>query len=110
MQSVLCKWTPRDKYFKYRNFPTPFRLSLTLECFGRNLTKIGQIHTLYEIAQSGCIPPNSRHARRLFHPRKPQANGTRGPPGVNNDGSRFPAKSNQLETLFFFNLDHSVER
>ena len=55
-------------------------------------------------------PPNSRHARRLFHPRKPQANGTRGPPGVNNDGSRFPAKSNQLETLFFFNLDHSVER
>ena len=60
MQSVLCKWTPRDKYFKYRNFPTPFRLSLTLECFGRNLTKIGQIHTLYEIAQSGCIPPLTR--------------------------------------------------
>ena len=34
MRGVSRKWTPRDKYFKYQNFPTHFRLSLFLECFG----------------------------------------------------------------------------
>ena len=33
MRGLLRKWTPRDKYFKYHDFPThPF--SLFLECFG----------------------------------------------------------------------------
>ena len=31
---MLRKWTPRDKYSKYQNFPALFRLSLILECFG----------------------------------------------------------------------------
>ena len=44
------------KYFKYQNFPTYVRLSLFLECFWRNLTKIGQIHIPYKFAQRGCIP------------------------------------------------------
>ena len=34
MRGALRKGTPRDKYFKYQNFPTHFRLSLFLECFG----------------------------------------------------------------------------
>ena len=33
-RGVLRKWTPRDKYFKHQNFPTHFRLSLFLKCFG----------------------------------------------------------------------------
>ena len=33
MRDVLHKWTPREKYFKYQNFPTLFRFSLTLEGF-----------------------------------------------------------------------------
>ena len=57
MRVVLRKWAPRDKYFKYQNFPTHFCLSLSLECFGENLTKIGLIYIPYKIAQSGCIPP-----------------------------------------------------
>ena len=42
---------------------------------------------------------NSRHARSLL---KPQTNGTTGPAGVNGDRSRFPGKSNPLQTLLFF--------
>ena len=33
MRDVLCNWTPRNKYFKYQDFSTFFRLSLFLECF-----------------------------------------------------------------------------
>ena len=33
VRGVLRKWTPRDKYFKYQNFPTYLRLSLLLKCF-----------------------------------------------------------------------------
>ena len=40
---------------------------------------------------------NSRHANH-----KPQTNGTTGPAGVNDDRSRFPGKSNPLQTLLFF--------
>ena len=50
---------------------------------------------------------SSRHARSLL---KPQTNGTTGPAGVNDDRSRFPGKSNPLQTCLFFKLDHSVER
>ena len=50
---------------------------------------------------------NSRHARSLL---KPQTNGTTEPAGVNDDRSRFPGKSNPLQTCLFFKLDHSVER
>ena len=32
---------------------------------------------------------------------KPQTNRTAGPPGVNDDGSRFAGKSNPLQTPFF---------
>ena len=54
---------------------------------------------------------NSRLARRLSGPRKPQTNRTTGPPGVNDYGLRFPDKSNPLQTFFFFfYLDCSVER
>ena len=56
MRGVLRKWTQRDKCFKYQNFPTYFRLSLLLECFGEILTKIGQIFIHYKISQTGCIP------------------------------------------------------
>ena len=34
MRGVLRKRTSQDKYFKYQNFSTHFRLSLFLECFG----------------------------------------------------------------------------
>ena len=34
MRDVLRKWTPREKYFEYQNFPTHFGLSLSLECSG----------------------------------------------------------------------------
>ena len=78
----------------------------------------------YKFAQSSGIPPrikcqilahkgsqkNSRHARRLSGPRKPQTNRTTGPPGVNYYWSRFRGKSNPLQTFFFFYLDCSVER
>ena len=57
MRGVLRKWTQRDKYFKYKNFPTYFRLSLLPECFGEIMTTIRQIFIHYKIGQSGCIPP-----------------------------------------------------
>ena len=31
---MVRKWTPREKYVKYQNFPTHFGLLLSLECFG----------------------------------------------------------------------------
>ena len=34
MRDVLRKWTPREKYVKYQNFPTHFGLLLSLECSG----------------------------------------------------------------------------
>ena len=34
MRDVLRKWTPREKCVKYQNFPTHFRLSLSLELSG----------------------------------------------------------------------------
>ena len=34
MRDVLRKWTGREKYVKYQNFPTPFSLLLSLECSG----------------------------------------------------------------------------
>ena len=58
----------------------------------------------------GCVDVtnNSRHARRLSGPLKPQANRTMGPPGVNDDESRLPGKSNPLQTRFFFiSIAHS---
>ena len=35
MRDVLDKWMLREKYVKYQNFPTPFGLSLSLECSGK---------------------------------------------------------------------------
>ena len=35
---------------------------------------------------------------------KPQTNRTTGPPGVNDDGSRFPGKSNPLQTRFLISI------
>ena len=32
MRDMLRKWTPREKYVKYQNFPTHFGLLLSLEC------------------------------------------------------------------------------
>ena len=73
--------------------------------FGGNLTKVGQNYINNKFAQSGRIPPkitkNSRHARRLSRLLKPQINRTMGPPGVNDDGSIFPGKSNPLQTCSF---------
>ena len=34
MRDVLRKWTPREKYVKYQNFPTHFSLLFSLECSG----------------------------------------------------------------------------
>ena len=34
VRDVLRKWTPREKYVKYQNFPTNFDLLLSLECSG----------------------------------------------------------------------------
>ena len=31
---MLRKWTPREKYVKFQNFPTQIGLSLSLECSG----------------------------------------------------------------------------
>ena len=73
--------------------------------FGGNLTKVGQNYINNKFAQSGRILPkianNSRHARRLSRLLKPQINRTMGPPGVNDDGSIFPRKSNPLQTCSF---------
>ena len=92
--------------FKYQNSPTHFHLPLFLEFFWGNLTKVGQNYINNKFAQSGRILPkianNSRHARRLSRLLKPQINRTMGPPGVNDDGSIFPGKSNPLQTCFFF--------
>ena len=100
---MLRKWSPRDKYFKYQNLPTHFRLPLS---------KIGQIYTPHKFTQSGCIPPKLKceilaHkglqiARRLSRLLEPQTNRTTGPPNVTDYGSRFPGKRNPLLTLFFF--------
>jgi len=35
----LRKWSPREKYFKYDNFLTPFCLLLSVKCFGQILRK-----------------------------------------------------------------------
>ena len=91
--------------FKYQNSPTHFHLPLFLEFFWGNLTKVGQNYINNKFAQSGRILPkianNSRHARRLSRLLKPQINRTMGPPGVNDDGSIFPGKSNPLQTCSF---------
>ena len=111
MQVVLRKWTPQ---YKYKNFLTHFRLSLFPGCFGENLTNISQIFIPYKSALSGCIPPkikceilahNGSQTTRApgdYHAswnRKPTR--TTGPLGVNDDWSRFPGKSNPLQTCFF---------
>ena len=83
--------------------------------FRDNLTRIGQICMPYKFVQSGCIPPKikceilahnkgsqtTRQVRRLSRLLKLQTNGTTGPPGVNDDGSRFPRKKNPLQKRFF---------
>ena len=104
--------------FQISKFPDTASFVIIPRMFWRNLTKIGQIYIPYKFAQSSGIPPrikcqilahkgsqkNSRHARRLSGPRKPQTNRTTGPPGVNDYGLRFPDKSNPLQTFFFFFL------
>ena len=94
--------------FQISKFPDTASFVIIPRMFWRNLTKIGQIYIPYKFAQSSGIPPrikcqilahkgsqkNSRHARRLSGPRKPQTNRTTGPPGVNDYGLRFPDKSN----------------
>lgn len=95
MRVVLRKWTPRDKDFKYWNFPTHLRLSLFLGCFGEIW---GQIYIPYKFAQSGCIRPkieceilaHKGSPTILSRLLKPQTNRTTGPPNVNDDGSIFP--------------------
>ena len=37
---------------------------------------------------------------------KPQTNRTTGPPGNNDDGSRFPGKKNPLQKRFFISIAH----
>ena len=79
------------------------------------MTRIGQICIPYKFVQSGCVPPKikceilahkkgsqtTRQVRRLSRLLKLQTNGTTGPPGVNDDGSRFPRKKNPLQKRFF---------
>ena len=86
--------------------------------FRQNRTKIGQIYMPYKLAQSGCNPLKIKSEikvhkqltphQEIAHLLKPQINGTMGPPGVNDngsrspdvndDGSRFLGKSNPLQT------------
>ena len=113
MRDVSRKWTQREKYFKYQNFPTHFRLSLLLECFGEILTTIGQIFIHNKISQTGCIPlkikceilahkgsqlNNSRHAKKLSRLLKLPTDVTTEPPGINTMNQRSPGKSNPLQT------------
>ena len=59
MRSVLCKWTPRDKYFKYRNFPTSFRLSLTLNVLAKFNENRSNLYTLWNHSK-WLYPPLTR--------------------------------------------------
>ena len=103
------------RIFQISKFPDILLFVIIYEMLWRNLTKIGQICISYKFAQSGCIPlkikceilaHNSRHARRLSHLLKPQTNRTTGPPGNNDDGSRFPGKKNPLQKRFFISIAH----
>ena len=46
MREVLRKRTPREKYFKYQNFPTQFRFLLFQECFGEIWRESVDLNTL----------------------------------------------------------------
>ena len=97
-RDVLGKWMLREKYVKYQNFPTPFGLSLSLECSGKisrqsvksaypmNLLKVAVFlpksnarHKFVKAPVWGRFVNNSRHARRLSCLIKPQTIGTTGP-------------------------------
>ena len=72
--------------------------------FWRNLTKIGHIYIPYKFAQSGCIPPKIKCEILAHKGSLTTHNRTTGPPSIHDDGSRFPGKSNPLQTRFFFIL------
>ena len=99
MRAVLRKSMLWDKYFKYQNFPTNFRLSLFSRCFGE----------IWRESVKSIYPINSLKVA-VFLPKCQCPNGTRELPGVYDDGARFLARSNPLQPRIFFYLDHSVER
>ena len=43
---TLRKWTPREKYVKYQNFPTLFGVLLSLECFDKFHENPSNLQTL----------------------------------------------------------------
>ena len=118
MRGVLRKWTPRDKYFKYQNFPTHFCLSLFQKCFNEIWWKSDKSIYPVKFAWSCCILAHKGSQTTRATPgdylapwsRNQWDNEITGPPAVNDDGSRFPGNSNPLQTCFFFYLDCSVER
>ena len=110
MRGVLRKWTPRDKYFKYQNFPTHFCLSLFQKCFSEIWWKSDKSIYPVKFAWSCCILAHKGSQTTRATPgdylapwsRNQWDNEITGPPAVNDDGSRFPGNSNPLQTCFFF--------
>ena len=104
--------------FQVSKFPNTLLFAIIPGMFRQNWTKIGQIYMPYKLAQSGCNPLKIKSEikvhkqltphQEIAHLLKPQINGTMGPPGVNDNGSRFPdvnddgsrflGKSNPLQT------------
>ena len=90
--------------FLISKFPETLSFVIIPRMFWRSLTKIGWIHIPYKFAQSGCIPPKIKceilaHKGSQTTSAMPQTNRTTGPPGINDDGSRFPGKCNHNRLL-----------
>ena len=96
-------------------FPNTLLFVILCGMFWLNLMKTGQILILYKFAQWLYSSKNqmqnfrplrfvnsSGHALRLSCPLKPLTNEVIAPPGFDDNRSKFPRKSNTLQTLFFF--------
>ena len=112
MRDVLRKWTPREKYVKYQNFPTHFGLLLSLECSDGVSRK--SVESAYPINSLKVdvflqksyarfllvkVPRQLAPRLEIITPDK-TANQT-GPPSVYDNRSRFPGKSIALQQVFF---------
>ena len=114
MRDVLRKWTPREKYVKYQNFPTLFGSLLSLECpseiseksvespYPINSLKV-DVFLLKSYARFSLVKVPNQLAPRLeiITPDKPQTNGTTGPLSVCDNRSRFPGRSIALQHVCY---------
>ena len=115
MRDVLRKWTPREKYVKYQNFPTLFGVLLSLERSGKisrnsvesaypvNSLKV-DVFLLKSYARFSLVKVREQLAPRLI---KPQTNGTTGHPSVREIGQDFPGEASHCNT-FFISLSRVV--